>query len=233
MGCAITTTPPVAKRLFKVTLLFLLTLASCAPLATKQEGVQEAPLPGTVTTLKATATIRVERPGHRAIRGRAHIVVERPGLFRIEVLGPFNQIAIILASDGRELSLFDIREGTLTRWPDSRGPYPLKGSEIADLLLGALPGAAGGWRREEKEGGAEGGDLTFERDDYDMGNVSITMGDFHTLTGIRLPYAISMSSPLGKISVQYRKVTLNGETDDVAFTIQTPAGAGVREVINW
>ncbi|MFQ5328578.1 MAG: outer membrane lipoprotein carrier protein LolA [Thermodesulfobacteriota bacterium] len=235
MGCAITTTPPVAMRLFKVTLLFLLTLSGCATLTTRQELLQTGALPETVDTLKASAIIRVEQPGRRAIRGRAHIVVERPGRFRIEVLGPFNQTALILTSDGRELSLFDIREGTLFRWSDSKGPYPLKGSEIADLLLGALPGVAGEWRREEAGGaeeGPEGGESSFLRDDYDLGTVRIAMGDYHTLTGVRLPYLISMNSHLGRISVQYRKVALNIETAGVAFTIPTPSEAGIKEIIN-
>jgi hypothetical protein len=41
-----------------------------------------------------------------------------------------------------------------------------------------------------------------------------------------------MRSPLGKLSVQYRKVTLNIDTDGVAFTLPASAGAGIKEIIN-
>ena len=238
MGSAITITPPVARTLYRLPLLFLLILSSCAPLTPRHDRLQESALPGKVRSLKATATIRVEQPGRRAIRGRAHIIVERPDLFRIEVLGPFNQTAIILASNEQELSLLDIKEGVLYRWSDRKGPYPLNGSEIVDLLLGALPGTAEEWELD-KEGytgegavGEERGERSFVRDDPAGGAVRINMADFNTLSGARIPYSISMRSPLGRLSVQYRKVTVNLDTDGVAFTLPTPAGAGIKEIID-
>ncbi|MCP3678029.1 MAG: hypothetical protein GY721_10695 [Deltaproteobacteria bacterium] len=185
----------------------------------------------TVRSLKATATIRVEQPGHRAIRGRAHIIVERPGLFRIEVLGPFNQTAIILASNEQELSLLNIKEGVLYRWSDRKGPYPFNGNEIVDLLLGALPGTAEEWELD-KEGGLVKEERSFVRDDPAGGAVRINMADFNTLSGARIPYFISMQSPLGRLSVQYRKVTLNIDTDGVTFTLPASARVGIKEIIN-
>ena len=214
-----TFTPPFRESFFHLSLIILLTLFSgCALHIPPKESVPDESPPKIVKSLTAAATVTVARKGTSDIRGRALIIVERPDRFRIEVFGPFRQTVLIVTGDGETLSLLDVMQETLSRWPARRSPFPFTGSEVTSSLLGTLPGAGGNGTGEGEE------ERRYVREDPTEGTIRIKMADFRPLHGASLPYSITMTSPRGTLSLAYKKVTLNADTEDVDFTLTTPEG---------
>ncbi|MFQ5586255.1 MAG: hypothetical protein ACE5GF_05465 [Thermodesulfobacteriota bacterium] len=219
------------RGIYSLKLISLLILSSCTLLTPRQEPLRDETSITTLRSLKATATIRMVRKSRLDFRGRALIIVQHPDLFRIELLGPFNQTAFIMTGDGERLSLFDVGKSVLHRWPANRGPYPFTGTEIVSSLLGTLPEAPGNGNPEGGEiieGSTEGGKRSFLREDSAKRNIRIDLEDFRSVSGVPLPFTISMASPLGRLSIRYKAVTLNVDTGSIDFTL--PAPAGVNEV---
>lgn len=83
-------------------------------------------------TLKGTAQVELEFKDGKKLSGRAIVIVKRPDMFRLEILGPFNQAAALIIYREKTLSLLSFQENRLYR----NYPLPMDVSAIPQFLLG-------------------------------------------------------------------------------------------------
>jgi len=94
------------------------------------------------SALRGSARVRLEGPDFKLNRPQ-RIVVERPARVRFEVLGLFDQLIAMLATDGRRFDFYDASNGRVSRgrvtptllWDLAK--IDLDIDEIVGLLLGA------------------------------------------------------------------------------------------------
>ena len=98
--------------------------------------------------LRGSARVALTGPDFKLNRPQ-RIVVERPASLRFEILGLFDQLAAILATDGREFGFFEAATGEITRGPVSPSllwdlaKIDLSAEEAVGLLLGTPEPAPG------------------------------------------------------------------------------------------
>ena len=98
--------------------------------------------------LRGSARVALSGPDFKLNRPQ-RIVVERPASLRFEILGLFDQLAAILATDGREFGFFEAATGEITRgrvspsllWDLAK--IDLSPEEAVGLLLGTPEPAPG------------------------------------------------------------------------------------------
>ena len=106
--------------------------------------------------LRGSARVALKGPDYRLDRPQ-RIAVERPARLRFEVVGLFDQLAAILATDGRRFDFFDASTGQVTRGPVTPTllwdltKIDLRPDEVVEVLLGSpepTPGyvRAAAWR---------------------------------------------------------------------------------------
>jgi hypothetical protein len=96
--------------------------------------------------LKGLAWVRVDSPQDR-LHVQEALLVQRPGLLRMETLGPLGTPQLYLLTDGREVTLYHPGENRYFRGPyDAHSlplpfalPFHLKSEEIVSFLLGISP----------------------------------------------------------------------------------------------
>lgn len=94
------------------------------------------------TGLRGSARVAISGPDFKLNRPQ-RIVVERPARLRFEILGLFDQLAAILATDGRQFGFFDASTGEISRgrvspallWDLAK--IDLSPEEAVGMLLGA------------------------------------------------------------------------------------------------
>jgi hypothetical protein len=94
------------------------------------------------TGLRGSARVAVSGPDFKLNRPQ-RIVVERPARLRFEILGLFDQLAAVLATDGRQFGFFDASTGEISRgrvspallWELAK--IDLTPEEAVGILLGA------------------------------------------------------------------------------------------------
>lgn len=96
----------------------------------------------TRSALRGSARVRLEGPDFKLNRPQ-RILVERPARIRFEVIGLFDQLVAMLATDGRRFGFYDASSGRVSRgWVTPRllwdlAKIDLDVHEVVGLLLGA------------------------------------------------------------------------------------------------
>lgn len=141
-----------------LSLLLLLALASACG-GTPQPPVGETP--ADVDELLSLSEVRLEglrgariravaevwQDGQRA-RLRQAILLQQPGMFRIETLSPFDTTLSVVASNGEDLIYYDLQAELFLRGEPSSGniarlvPVELSGDDLVRVLLGGTPADA-------------------------------------------------------------------------------------------
>jgi len=96
----------------------------------------------TRSAVRGTARVLLEGPDFKLNRPQ-RILVERPARVRFEVVGLFDQLAAILATDGRHFAFYDVSNGQVSRgrvtptllWDLAK--MDLEVHEVVGLLLGS------------------------------------------------------------------------------------------------
>lgn len=113
------------------------------------------------SALRGSARVLLEGPDFKLNRPQ-RILVERPARIRFEVVGLFDQLVAVLATDGRRFDFYDVSDGSISRgrvtpsllWDLAK--IDLDVHEVVGLLLGApipSPGLARAGVWLEPEGG--------------------------------------------------------------------------------
>lgn len=113
------------------------------------------------SALRGSARVLLEGPDFKLNRPQ-RILVERPARIRFEVIGLFDQLVAVLATDGRRFDFYDVSDGSISRgrvtptllWDLAK--IDLDVHEVVGLLLGApipSPGLARAGVWLEPDGG--------------------------------------------------------------------------------
>jgi outer membrane lipoprotein-sorting protein len=211
--------------------MLLLIISGCTAILPYQrpsdKDVITEDIEGSAKNLVATATIRMEKTSGLDFTGRAVIIASKPDQFRIEFLGPFNQVVFVLACDGKNLSLLDERKGLLRRWPATESPYPFNGGEVAAYLMGSTPmifGDKDSFKEIVVSRVEEGYVKSIVR--YSSGNADlrVDMKEYRIISGIPIPFLISIKTEIGNITINYKTVKLNENITEVDFRLTVPPG---------
>ncbi len=181
--------------------------------------------------LKGLAWVRVESPQSR-IRVQEVLLVQRPGLLRMETLGPLGTPQLYVVTDGREVSIYHPGENRYFRGPYAAHslppplalPFRLKSEEIASFLLGIPPLMdpvqisvtrdlqEGLWILEMASAGEEFQQtLWIHPQSFAIlrGNVhrpgisyEYTFSDFRTVNGLEFPHKLSLDAPSSETRIR-------------------------------
>ncbi|MEE2757089.1 MAG: DUF4292 domain-containing protein [Myxococcota bacterium] len=95
-------------------------------------------------SLTAELDVEIWQRGER-VKLRQYLAADDQGRLRIEVISPFGNPLMTLASDGSRLMIFDSKEGRFFLGPVTQTalsrllPVPMSPPELASLLRGAIP----------------------------------------------------------------------------------------------
>ncbi len=179
-----------------------------------------------VETIRATAKVEIREEDERLLKGRAVVVAAWPGLFRIEVLGLFNQTVFILASDGEKISLLSVRDQVLYTWPVGESPYPFLGRDLAAYLVGRVPESSldiqgKGISIDKTE---EGFIKSITRHVGGTPLLEVAMDKYRRVSSLNIPYSITLTGERGSMGISYSDVELNVGVDSKDFTLVAPPG---------
>jgi hypothetical protein len=168
----------------------------------------------------------------RDLRGKALIVVKSPDKLRIDILGALKRPVFILASSGEDCDYFNNGKVSSCELNEGELALPFKLSELVGILLGSVQDIING----EKELGVEWRLLrdTKERPShlykYMSGDLKtpvlrVSMEDYRDVISddgrvlASLPYSIVIENDKERLSIQYKSVELDGETEPALFNI--------------
>jgi outer membrane lipoprotein-sorting protein len=206
--------------------------------------------------LKGLAQVKVSSP-ERTFRAQEVLFIQRPGFLRVESLGPLGTPQLYLATDGRELSLYDPGENRYYRGPatahhlSSVLPVALEPEEAVALLLGGFPfihyeissvrgdRKEGLWVLELASASREERQIFWVhpqtfcilRAEFHHRRSSrlLTFADYRPIQGLLLPMRIQLTSlePKAQVFVEYQEVEINPDWNRKDFQLPVPRGATV------
>ncbi len=189
--------------------LILLT-AGCAhkvPLSTQD------PAKG-IKTLRAAAV--VEFTNKSTEKGRALITISSPDLFRIEIKGPIGiTTALITGSKDSITLLYRGESTTYTPGENKSLPLNIRAAELVSLLLGSRDFPPRDNKGFETQALPRGRVITRRINNHLL--YRATMSDYKTISGVHLPYTISVEGEDYKLLVKYTKVNVNPEINNSYF----------------
>lgn len=186
------------------------------------------------SAMKATAVVSLDNGGGVTLKGRAVLIAKKPGLFRIEVTGPFNQTMALLISDGKNLYVNALSRSALYELadplPNDKWPLPFKPDDFVALLLGSV----GANHASGHALGGVSGKYTTDITNDESGrparviqsipglNASATLEEFKEAAGVRIPFKISLVDADKRLDIRLVAVEINPAnvlTDNTFFVI--------------
>lgn len=195
-------------------------------------------------TLKGTAHVAVNFADGKELSGRAVVLVKRPNLFRLEVLGPFNQTIAVVTYNGKSLSLFSFQENKLYK----DYPSPIDAFRLPQYFLG-LPAAdisqeLGVISQHEnaasisqlstpclikletenilinREGAIQEITLPASGLTEKAYTIRASMNSYKEVNDLIFPFAISINNESANISIRYEDIELNQHISEDLFDLQ-------------
>lgn len=202
-------------------------------------------------SIKAAARIEIKFKDGRELAGRGVIIVKRPDLFRLEILGPLSQTAAVMIYNRAGLSLFAFQENRLYK------DYlpQIYASRLPQYLLG-LPSSRN--NVQEREIGpesessppssphnlcsyinSEGENIVADNEGRikyiffipseiaarDSGyRVRVSLDLYEEIDGFVSPSAISINDDAANISIRYDHIELNQHIPDNLFNLPQLSG---------
>lgn len=191
----------------------LFVLIGCAGVKPPAPGLP--PPVKTVESLKASGVVIVKKGISMA--GRATVLVQRPGSFRIEVSGPFGQTIVLLISDGESFYIYSNGGEQTMRWDDPLMPYPIKAQELVSVLIGAADPATEDGVTQTRD--AEGRVTGLKKAGPDGAPFEVTLDDYRITNGITLPFDIKLTRGIEELTIKYSDVEINAAIPPDAFQI--------------
>lgn len=203
-------------------------------------------------TMKGTALVKMQLQDGRETAGRAVVIVKRPDRFRFEILGPFNQISIIVVYNGNSVSLLSLQENKIYK----DYIFPIDVSRLPNYLVGLPAGEISG-----KGAGAgilnqdsaihplqtnpcyvDSGDeqilinsqgsikeIVFSGTSQPSYPLQVSMDDYKEVAEFNFPGTISISNKGSNIFIKYEHIELNHDISDDLFIL--PQEPGKEDVI--
>jgi hypothetical protein len=185
-----------------------------------------------LVSMQTDAVMEYSAPDRHPPKVREQIVAKRPGSLRVEAFSAFN-VALIVATSGKELAIFEPSRNRLTRaaaTADTLNQFiqiPMAPADAVALLLGIAPDSAtlaarppdaivtegamtvAVWRKENssrRELGFQDDQLVLVRMRDADGTVDyeVRYGEYQDLGGLTFPYAVEATFPKAHSRISFR-----------------------------
>lgn len=202
----------------------LLSLAGCAATGPLEK---TAYAPGTpVSSIRARGVVELKKDSFSA-RGRAAVIAQAPGSFRIEVFGPFGQTAALFASDGERLLVRSEGTTSLFFWGDPAIPYSFNAREAVSSLTGApVAEETGGLSMFDGNGRLS----EYTREVQGRAPLRVTLDEYTLVDGAAIPFRISFEDGRRVITIKYTEVEVNPPFENGFFKVEAQSEQGAKEV---
>ncbi len=173
---------------------------------------------GAGESLRAKATVEIRGSDGKNLSGKAIILARTPDLFRIEFLGPFNQTAALILSDGGGIYYYSKGRAEYHFTGDPGYPYPFTAAELVAFLFG------------ERNGGMLDAGEDYMLDFNGEGRIEVlekikdgrvlfraSMGDFRRNGERWYPYEIVIDDGAQEISIRYNSLIPDAIIDSGLF----------------
>jgi hypothetical protein len=195
--------------------------------------------------------------GKDHFKAREQIVVRRPAKIRVEAMSPLG-VALVVAADGGQISVFDPSKNTLIRGPATAATLerfaqiPMAPEAAVRLLLALAPDPAILVRPPDSTADSDGmtvvtyrkpdglldqlgfkeGRLALVREKLPDGRVSceVRYGDYRDIGAMPFPYEIDADFPLAgtRIKLIYQRPIIDAQVPDSMFVLSP--GPSARQI---
>lgn len=176
----------------------------------------ERPTVKSIESLQATGVVIVKKG--LTMSGRATVLVQRPGSFRIEISGPFGQTVVLLISDGQSFYIYSSGDEQTMQWDDPLMPYPIKAQELVSLMTGAIASTSDEAMQAKI---TKDRVIKIEKTGPDGAPFEVMLSDYRDESGIFLPFNIKLTRGIEELTIKYSKVEVNAAIAPDAFQITT------------
>ena len=176
--------------------------AGCAAVKPPPEPLKTLPPP---LSLRAEASVQIDRPV--PISGRAVVLAQRPGSFRIEVRGPFGSTMALILSDGRTIYLLSGGKSKRYSKEDPGVPYSFKPEEAVAYLTGNGPVAAECGCEVSKD--AYGRTSKVVKSENGSPVLTVTLAEYRAVDGAEVPFDIKIANKKETLRIKYTAVEVN------------------------
>lgn len=202
----------------------LLSIAGCAATWPLEKASYAPGAP--VSSIRARGVVELKKDSFSA-RGRATIIAQAPGSFRIEVFGPFGQTAALFASDGERLLMSSEGATSVFLWGDPAIPYSFNAKEAVSSLTGAsVADETGGFSRFDGNGRLS----EYTREVPGRAPLRVTLDEYALVDGAAVPFRISFEDGRRVITIKYTEVEVNPPFENGFFKVEAQSEQGAKEV---
>lgn len=211
-----------AKNLLAAAAAFVLTGCAAAPVVEKAPFTQGV----AASSIRAKGVVEMKK-NYFSAKGRASILAQAPGSFRIEVFGPFGQAAALVASDGERLLVNSEGKTSVFLWGDPGIPYSFNAKEAVSFLTGApVADDTGGLSRFDGNGRLS----EYTREIKDKQALRVTLDEYNMVGGASIPFRISLEDGKRALTIKYTEVEVNPPFESGFFKVEAPSDQGAKEV---
>lgn len=170
--------------------------------------------------LRAKAMVEITGSDGKSLSGKAIILARTPDLFRIELLGPFNQTVALILSDGRGIYYYSKGRAEYHYPGDPDYPYPFTAAELVTFLFGDRDiGVLGAGEDYRIDLDSEDRITVLEKIKDGRVLFKASMDDFR-MNGERwYPYKIVIDDSFQKIRIRYNSLIPGAIIDSELFKI--------------
>lgn len=245
-------------------MLGALLLAGCPDRHRKPDAFSADPAPllakvaarnAAIRSLTAQLKLEVWRDGER-IKLRQLVAVQSPNKLRIDLLSPFEQPLVTLASDGAVLSIYDLEKKRFSRGAASNAnlarliPVKLAPDSLGGLLRGTIPvikytsakvawDGENGWYQLDLENAERRQRIHIEPKAWRitqarewMGDAEVyaaRLGDYSSTGETALPRRLRLTAPGGiKVDAVVEDHQVNVDLPPEAFVLDPPQGIPIE-----
>lgn len=176
--------------------------AGCAAVKPPVEPLKVLPPP---LSLRAEASVEIDRTV--PLIGRAVVLAQQPGSFRIEVLGPFGSAMALILSDGRTIYLLSGGKSKRYSREDPEVPYAFKPEEAVAFLTGNGPVASECGCEVSKD--AYGRTSKVVKSENGTPVLTVTLAEYRAVDGVQVPFDIKIANKKETLRIKYTAVEVN------------------------
>jgi len=174
--------------------------------------------------IRALATIRaVGINGASTLAGRATVLAESSGSFRIDVVSPFGTTIAVIIGDPDSLYTYNAGRPRLYSWNSPDLPLPASAAEVASLLMGeypeqargAAPLPAGAEVRTTADADGRLSNLVKKVDGNTV--LAASLSGYREVSGAVVPFAIAIEGIGWGLKIDYSSVEIDPRIRPEAF----------------
>jgi len=157
------------------------------------------------------------------IKGRAALTLKSPDLIRVEIYGAMGHIISVITGDSDNCSVYKEGGVKVCRWDNPELSGLLTPKNLVPILLGRGELAFRDSRHRQSFSDNYGR-LTRIVTRTEGETVTVSIGDYRIVRGLRVPFSFTIRSGREELSLDYYSLTLNPPIEDSTFSLTGTQG---------